>query len=184
MCRKGFVKMKPIYIFILKNLWWMRNKNENVWDMQFLLPSNEKYARSMLNGVSWNSEAKWPNDFEGQSQWLPFSIPVGSMPGWKFRANLAIVAQICEELLHWNTEFVRILSQNNKNDLAGHCQWPSLLIQKLRIYQDACFVQISFSSWNLWWVIVNNKVKFTDRMANRQTDRYRQWQWLFERPKM
>ena len=56
----------------------MRNKNENVWDMQFLLPSNEKYARAMLNGVSWNSEAKWPNDFEGQSQWLPFLIPVGS----------------------------------------------------------------------------------------------------------
>ena len=51
----------------------MRNKNENVWDMQFLLPSNEKYARAMLN-----SEAKWPNDFEGQSQWLPFLIPVGS----------------------------------------------------------------------------------------------------------
>ena len=30
------------------------------------------------------------------------------MPGCKFSANLAIVAQIREELLHWNTEFVRI----------------------------------------------------------------------------
>ena len=31
--------------------------------------------------------------------------------------------------------------------------------------------KLVFFSWNLWWVIVNNKVKFTDRMANRQTGR-------------
>ena len=39
--------------------------------------------------------------------------------------SLAILAQICHELLHWQAEFLRILSQNNKNDLAGHGQWPS-----------------------------------------------------------
>ena len=38
------------------------------------------------------------NDVDGQGQWPPFSIPAESIPGDMFDANLAIPAQICDEL--------------------------------------------------------------------------------------
>ena len=41
-----------------------------------------------------------------------------------FGANLVIVAQMCDELSHGQSEFPRILSQNGQNDLDGQGQWP------------------------------------------------------------
>ena len=38
------------------------------------------------------------NDFEGQSQWPPFSIPAESIPRCMFGANLVILDQICDDL--------------------------------------------------------------------------------------
>ena len=45
-----------------------------------------------------------------------------------FGANLVNLAQICDELLHRQTEFPRILSQNGQNDLEGQDQWPAFSI--------------------------------------------------------
>ena len=39
------------------------------------------------------------NDFQGQGQWPPLSIPAESITGCMFGANLVIPAQICYELL-------------------------------------------------------------------------------------
>ena len=44
----------------------------------------------MLNAISWNSELKWLNDIEGQSQWLPFSIPGKSIQRCMFSSYLVI----------------------------------------------------------------------------------------------
>ena len=41
-----------------------------------------------------------------------------------YGANLVILARICDELSQGQTKFPRILSQNGKNDLEGHSQWP------------------------------------------------------------
>ena len=68
------------------------------------------------------------NDLEGQGQWPPFSIPVETIPGRMFGANLVILAQICDELSCRQTEFPKILSQNDQNDLEGHGQWPPFSI--------------------------------------------------------
>ena len=38
------------------------------------------------------------NDFEGQGQWPPFSLPAESIPGRMFGANFVIPAQTCDEL--------------------------------------------------------------------------------------
>ena len=45
-----------------------------------------------------------------------------------FGANLVILAHICDELLHGQTKFTRILSQNGRNDLEGQGQWPPFSI--------------------------------------------------------
>ena len=68
------------------------------------------------------------NDLEGQSQWPPFSIPAGSIPGCMFGANLVILTQICDELLYGQSEFPRTLSQNGQIDLEGQSQWPPFSI--------------------------------------------------------
>ena len=68
------------------------------------------------------------NDLESQGQWPPFSIPVESIPGCMFGANLAILAQICDELSCRQAEFLRILSQNDQNYLEGQSQWPPFSI--------------------------------------------------------
>ena len=68
------------------------------------------------------------NDFEGQDQWPPFSIPAMSILGCIIDANLVILAQICDELSCWQAKFPRILSQIGPNDLEGHGQWPLLSI--------------------------------------------------------
>ena len=41
-----------------------------------------------------------------------------------FGANLVILAQIYDELSCGQAGIPRILSQNGKNDLEGHGQWP------------------------------------------------------------
>ena len=68
------------------------------------------------------------NDFEGQGQWPPFSIPAESIPGCMFGANLVIPTQICDDLLCGQAEFRRIRSQNDQNDPGCQVQWPSFSI--------------------------------------------------------
>ena len=50
-------------------------------------------------------------------------VPVHSVPGCNFRANLVILAQICDKLSSGQAKFPRILSQNGQNDLEGQGQW-------------------------------------------------------------
>ena len=45
-----------------------------------------------------------------------------------FGANLVILAQIYDELLHGQAKFPRIPSQNGRNDLEGRGQWPPFSI--------------------------------------------------------
>ena len=68
------------------------------------------------------------NGLEGQSQWLPFSIPAESIPGCMFGTNLVILAQICDELSCRQAKFPRILSQNGQNHLEVQGQWPPFSI--------------------------------------------------------
>ena len=68
------------------------------------------------------------NDLEGQGQWPPFSLPAKSIPGCMFDANLVILAQICDDLSHGQSELPRILSQNGQNDLEDQGQWPPFSI--------------------------------------------------------
>ena len=42
-------------------------------DIWHPLANLNQYTRATLNAISWNSELKWPNNFQGQ--WHPFSIP-------------------------------------------------------------------------------------------------------------
>ena len=65
------------------------------------------------------------NGIEGQGQWPPFSIPTESITGCMFGANLVILAQIYDELLHGQAEFPIILSQNDRQ---GQGQWPPFSI--------------------------------------------------------
>ena len=64
------------------------------------------------------------NDLEGQDQWPPFSIPVKSIPGCMFAANLVILTQICGENSCGQAKFPGILSQRGQNDLESQGQWP------------------------------------------------------------
>ena len=73
------------------------------------------------------------NDFEGQGQWPPFSIPAERIPGCMFGVNLVILAQIYDELSCRQVKFPRILCQNGQNDLEGHGQWPPFSIPAERI---------------------------------------------------
>ena len=58
----------------------------------------------------------------------PFSILPIRIPRCIFGANLVILAQICNELLHGQVEFPRIQCQNGQNDLEGQGQWPPFSI--------------------------------------------------------
>ena len=60
-------------------------------------------------------------DLESQGQWPPFSIPAETIPGRMFGANFVILAQIYDKLLRGQSEFPKILSQN---DFVGQGQWP------------------------------------------------------------
>ena len=51
-----------------------------------------------------------------------------SIPGGMFRANLVILAQICDELSRRQAEFPRILRLNGQSDLEGQSQWPPFSI--------------------------------------------------------
>ena len=64
------------------------------------------------------------NDLEGQGQWPQFSIPAKSLLVCMFGANLVILAQIYDELLHRQAKLPRIPSQNGQNDLEDQGQWP------------------------------------------------------------
>ena len=85
---------------------------------------------------SWNKihfkllrrQVKFPrilrqNDLEGQGHWPLFSIPDKNIPWCIFGADLVIPAQICNNLLHGQVKFPRILSQNGQNDLEGQGRW-------------------------------------------------------------
>ena len=67
-------------------------------------------------------------DLEDQVPWPSFSIPDKSIPRCMFGANLVIPAQICDELLHGQGEFPRILNESGQNDLEGQGQWPQFSI--------------------------------------------------------
>ena len=67
-------------------------------------------------------ESKWPNDLEGQGQWLPFSVTTGwgnpKMHIW------AEFGDYSSKLSRRQTKFPRVLSQNGKNNLEGQGQLP------------------------------------------------------------
>ena len=63
-------------------------------------------------------------------------IPVKSIPGYIFGANMVIVAQIYYKLLRGQHKFPRILSQNGPNDLEGQCQWLPNLVIPAQIYDE------------------------------------------------
>ena len=66
----------------------------------------------------------WPNDLEGQGQWLPFFNTSGEnakMHIWcKFGDSSSNPLQVIMQTNH----FSRILSQNGQNDLEGQGQCP------------------------------------------------------------
>ena len=95
------------------------------------------------------------HDLENQGQWPLFSIPVQSIPGCMFGANLVILAQICEDLLTGQNKFPKILSQNSQNDLEGQGQWPSFSIADKSIPMNMhAWCKFGDSIPNLWWVIL------------------------------
>ena len=53
-----------------------------------------------------------------------------------FAANLAIPAEICDDLLWGQAEYPRNLGQNGQNDLEGQGQWQTMsqFSTKLAIY--------------------------------------------------
>ena len=118
------------------------------------------------------------NDLEGQSQWPPFYIPAESIQGYMFGANLVILAQICDELLHGQAEFPRILSQNSQNDFVGQGQWPPFWIPAENI--PGCMfganlvvpAQTCDALFCGQWKVYGQ----TDGRTDRQTDRRRQRQ--------
>ena len=107
------------------------------------------------------------NDFEGHGHWPPFSIPAENIPGCIFAVNLAILAQICDELLCRQAKFPKILSQNGQNDLEG--QWPPYSIPAKsisgRMFEANCWFQLKpVMSYHV------DKEKFTDGWTDRRTD--------------
>ena len=57
-----------------------------------------------------------------------FSILLKRIPRCIFGANLAILAQISDELLHGQAKFPRIIRHNGQNDLEGQGEWPPFSI--------------------------------------------------------
>ena len=136
----------------------------------------------MLNAFPWNSESKWPNDLQGQSQWLPFSIPDKRTPSFILAANLVILDEIQGKLLHWQTKFTRILSQNG---LEGQGQWPPFSISaesKLECMLGANLV-IQAEICN---GLLHRKAKFPRILSqNGQNDLEGQGEWpLFSIPRV
>ena len=126
--------------------------------------------KSDIEGLSWNPESKWPNDLEGEGQWPPFSIWAKSITGCVSDANFTLVIQpqICDNLLHGEAKFPKILSQNGQITLK--VKDPYFQYQ-LRVSHDACLVQN-------WWFQVKSlmryrkgKVKFMDWWTDRWMDR-------------
>ena len=80
-------------------------------------------------------------EVESQGQWPQFSIPAEKIPRCIFGANLVILAQIYDELLHGQAKFPGILSQNGQMTLK--VMVDDIYFQyQLRVSQDACLVQI------------------------------------------
>ena len=95
--------------------------------------------------ISENSESNGQNDLDGQGHCPLFSIPDKSILWCMYGANLVIPAQIRDELLRGQSEFPRIPSPNDQNDIEGQCQWPPIFNRGIpRVFQDACLVHI-------WW---------------------------------
>ena len=67
------------------------------------------------------------NDIEGKVNDLHFQYQLRVSQD-ACLVNLAILAQICDELSHGQAEFRRILSQNDQNDIEGQGQWPPFSI--------------------------------------------------------
>ena len=115
----------------------------------------------LFRGQTYFPRILCQNDFEGQSQWHPFSITGVSIPECTFGANLVIVTQIHYKLLCGQSDSPRILSQNGQNDLVVNNNDLHFQYQ-LRVSQGACFVQF-------WWFQLKSvksyladKEKFTD----------------------
>ena len=76
----------------------------------YLLQSLLLYLKSIniIVRTSQNSKISsqnGQNDLEGHGQCPPFSLPTVCIPRCMFGANLAILAQICDELSRGQTEF-------------------------------------------------------------------------------
>ena len=66
----------------------------------------------MLNAVSWNSQAKWPNDLEDQGPGPQLSIPVEKISRSIFGANSLILTQILYKLLRGQAKCPNVRIQN------------------------------------------------------------------------
>ena len=77
------------------------------------------------------------NDLKGQCQWPLFSIPVDSILGVMFGANLVITAQICGELLCWQGKVHR--QTDGRTDRQMQAKTIPLQPERLRGKKNALF---------------------------------------------
>ena len=131
---------------LLESKWWQNDlEGQSQWPL-FSIPA-EKIPRCIFSAnlvilaqIHYklsSTQTKFPriscqngqNYLEGQGQWPPFSLPVESIPGCRFGANLVILAHICDEVSRGQAKFPRILSENDQNDLEGQVQWPPFSIR-------------------------------------------------------
>ena len=118
------------------------------------------------------------NDLEGESQWPPFSITAESMPVCMFVEKFVIQAQICDELMHGQAKFPKILSQNGRNDLEGQGQPPPFSIPVESI-PGCMFGANLVIPTQICDELSRGQCKVyrqTDGWTNRQTDGHRQRQ--------
>ena len=107
----------------------------------------------MLNAVSWNSQSKWPNNFEGKGwEWPWFSIPAKRIPRFIFGANLLILL-----LLSRKAKFPRILRKK-------WLKWPWRSRAMIHIFNTnweypmkPVWSKFGDSSSNLWRVIMQTR---------------------------
>ena len=144
--------------------------------------SNPLKVIARASRIYYNLSQNGQNDLEGQGQWPPFSITVESIPRYMFGANLVILAQIYDELLRWQAEFPRILSQN---DLEGQGRWHPFSIPAESILGcmfganlvilAQIYDELSCGQGKVYGQADGR----TDGQFDRKTDRHRQRQYPF-----
>ena len=121
------------------------------------------------------------NDFKGQGQWPPFSIPAESIPGCMFGANLVILVQIYDELSRGQAEFPRILNQNGQNDLQGQDHTFFIMFPSSYHYE----IFRSYYQWQKWCPCKKSRSKVKVTQVKTQLNRFwtitpvwiHQWLW-------